>query len=94
MASGNTIIPAKKNLMPANCIGVVYCNPIFTPAKADDQRRQDIMARMAVFLLLDKLYLNCGRSPLPLFDFKAYKVALFDIINKVVDVNEYALTSG
>ena len=94
MASGNTIIPAKKNLMPANCIGVVYCNPIFTPAKADDHRRQDIMARMAVFLLLDKLHLNCGRSPLPLFNFKAYKVALFDIINKVVDVNKYTLTGG
>ena len=80
--------------MPANCMGVVYCNPILTPAKADDQSRQDIMARTAVWVLLDKLYLNCGRTPLPLLDFKANQVTLFDIINKIVNVHEYTLTCG
>ena len=39
--------------MPANCRGVVYCNPIFTPTKAVDQSRQAVMARAVVLKSFD-----------------------------------------
>jgi len=40
--------PAIKKRVPANCRGVAYSKPIFTPAKAVDHNRQDIIARREV----------------------------------------------
>jgi hypothetical protein len=40
-----------KNRVPANCKGVAYCKPIFTPAKAVDQSKQDRMASKEVLIL-------------------------------------------
>lgn len=40
--------PERKNLMPANCNGVVYFKPILIPTNADDHKRQAIIARNVV----------------------------------------------
>lgn len=38
--------PAMKNLNPANCNGVVNSSPIFIPAKAVDQSKHAIIAKV------------------------------------------------
>ena len=38
-----------KNRMPANCSGVWYSKPIFTPTNAVDQSQVAIIARKEVF---------------------------------------------
>jgi hypothetical protein len=54
IANGKTSNPEIKNLIPANCTGVVYSSPIFTPANAEDQRRQEMMASMVVLKVITK----------------------------------------
>ncbi len=36
-------------------MGVVYSSPIFTPAKAEDQSRQEMMASMVLLILEDPM---------------------------------------
>jgi hypothetical protein len=38
------------NLNPANCKGLVYCNPIFIPAKAVDHKTQAVSANRILLL--------------------------------------------
>ena len=45
------MMPEIKNLMPANCNGVWYSNPIFTPTNAVDH---NMHARMALNVVLFK----------------------------------------
>ncbi len=46
--------PDNKNRIPANCNGVVYFKPIFTPTKAVDHRRQAAMAKNVVLKILER----------------------------------------
>ncbi len=48
LVRGMISIPAKKKRTPANCKGVVYCNPILIPAKAVDQSKQAMIAKKYV----------------------------------------------